>query len=78
MRPENSRIQLGPFTLFHPLAAGGMGEVWRGEHRATRLPVAVKVLTAESARAPAVRHALRQEARATAYLSHPHIGLLLD
>ena len=78
MRPENSRIQLGPFTLFHPLAAGGMGEVWRGEHRATRLPVAVKVLTAESARAPAVRHALRQEARATASLSHPHIGLLLD
>jgi serine/threonine protein kinase/tetratricopeptide (TPR) repeat protein len=76
--PENQRITLGPFTLFHPLAAGGMGEVWRGEHQATRLPVAVKVLTAESARAPAVRHALRQEARATASLSHPHVGLLLD
>ena len=78
MPPENQRITLGPFTLFHPLAAGGMGEVWRGEHKATRLPVAVKVLTAESARAPAVRHALRQEARATASLSHPHVGLLLD
>ncbi|MEY3212040.1 MAG: hypothetical protein RIT28_2521 [Pseudomonadota bacterium] len=78
MPPDNQRITLGPFTLFHPLAAGGMGEVWRGEHQASRLPVAVKVLTAESARAPAVRHALRQEARATASLSHPHIGLLLD
>ena len=33
-------IQLGGFRLIKPVARGGMGEVWRGQHIASGAPVA--------------------------------------
>ena len=69
-------IRLGPFDLIERLARGGMGEVWRGQHRRQGLPVAVKVLhrpPSEAARAE-----LRREARAMASLVHPRVVVLLD
>ena len=38
-------IALGPFDLHEPIGRGGMGEVWRGAHRASRAPVGFKLLT---------------------------------
>ena len=46
-------IELGAFTLLRPLAAGGMGEVWRAVHAKSGQPVAVKVIKDEAARRPA-------------------------
>ena len=69
---------LGPFTLHEPIARGGMGEVWRGGHRRSGRPVAIKVLTSADARSPAAIHAFRQEVRAAAGLDHPHISWVLD
>ena len=37
-------IPLGPFDLIAPFGQGGMASVWRGRHRSSGLPVAVKVL----------------------------------
>ena len=70
-----AQLRLGPYALHAPLARGGMGEVWRGEHVAERVPVAIKVLRVPE---PALVEALRHEIRAAAGLSHPNIAPVLD
>jgi len=69
---------LSSFQLLRPLAAGGMGEVWLGEHVATALPVAVKLITAEDALDPASQAAFSNEVRAIARLDHPRIAQVYD
>ncbi len=71
-------LPLGPFELERRVGAGGMGEVWRGRHRPSGQPVAIKVLTAEQARSPAALAALEAEARALATLDHPAVIRVLD
>ncbi len=70
---EPSALVLGPFELLEHVATGGVGEVWKAVHVLTRVPAAVKVLNAESARDPLARMALRAELRAVAALDHPNI-----
>lgn len=69
---------LGPFQLDRVIGAGGMGQVWRGTHAPTGLPVAVKLITHDLARSDAYRAMLRDEVRAAAALDHPHVVRLLD
>lgn len=71
-------LGLGPFDLAERIGQGGMAEVWRGVHRAQRVPVAVKVITRRDVRASALGSALRHEVRAMARLDHPAILLVLD
>ena len=71
-------IPLGPFDLHEVVATGGMGEVWRGHHRAQGVPVAVKVLRAASLEDPFLRRLFRNEARTMASLSHPNVVLVFD
>ena len=59
------------------LAAGGMGEVWRGS-TADGVPVAVKVLRVEQGVDPRVRALFDGEVRAMARLAHPHISWVYD
>ncbi len=55
-----------------------MGEVWLAHHRDQRVPVAVKVLTAEGSRRPMFVDSFRNEVRAAAALDHPNIVVVLD
>ena len=55
-----------------------MGEVWLGEHRATGVGVAVKVITVELARKNNYQMAFREEVRAVAGLEHPGIVTVYD
>lgn len=71
-------IRLGPFDLHEIAGRGGMGEVWRGAHRALGVPVAVKVLTSANARDETFAEAFRNEARAVAALAHPNIITIFD
>ncbi len=66
-------LVLGAFELQAHIATGGIGEVWRAVHTATRVSAAVKLLSEASARDPAARSALRAELRAAAGLDHPNI-----
>ena len=66
------RPRLGPFELDHPLAAGGMGEVWLAHHVEQGIPAAVKVLLG-AGDAPRLIESLRQEIRAIAALDHPNL-----
>jgi eukaryotic-like serine/threonine-protein kinase len=70
--------RLGPYEIFSPLGAGGMGEVYRA--RDTRLDriVAVKVLPGHLSSNPEIRQRFEREARAASSLNHPHICTLYD
>ena len=72
------RPTLGPFELVEKLASGGMGEVWRGEHRAQGLPVAIKIITTHRARDPEYVEAFEREVESVASLMHPGIVTVFD
>ena len=55
-----------------------MAEVWRGIHRQTGVPVAVKVLSGARFRDPFLIESFRTEARSVARLHHSSIILLYD
>jgi len=64
--------QLGPYRIEGPLAAGGMGEVFRGVD--TRLGRSVAVKTSREQ----FSERFNREARAISSLNHPHICTLYD
>ncbi len=68
----------GRYRLADRIAAGGMGEVWRGSDELLGRPVAVKLLSAARAGDEAFRERFRAEARYAASLSHPGIAQVYD
>jgi tetratricopeptide (TPR) repeat protein len=72
------KVSLGRFDLIDPIAAGGMGVVWRAVHRPDGIPVAVKVLTPHAADREDFIAALKEEIRAVAGLNHPHVIWIHD
>ncbi len=71
-------IPIGAFDLYEPIAEGGMGRIYSGEHRKSGAPVAVKVLTWARAREDEYIESFEYEARAVAGLDHPAIVRVLD
>jgi serine/threonine-protein kinase len=70
--------RLGPYEVLSPLAAGGMGEVYRARDPRLGRDVAIKVLPAAfSADADRLLR-FEQEARAAAALNHPNILAVYD
>ena len=73
--------ELGSYRLVEPLGSGGMGEVWRAEHRMLARPAAIKLIRTDTAPGGASREMQRRferEARATARLSSPHTVQIYD
>jgi hypothetical protein len=74
--------EMGSYKLVELLGRGGMGEVWRAQHRMLARPAAIKLIqpdvlgaTDPEGRAMVTRR-FEREAQATAMLSSPHtIGL---
>ncbi len=60
------------------LGRGGMGAVFRAEHRLMRRPVALKVISRQLTARPELAERFRREARAAARLDHPHIVRVFD
>jgi serine/threonine protein kinase len=71
-------VSLGRFDLISPIAAGGMGVVWRAVHRPDGTEVAVKVLTPNAADREDFILAIKEEIRAVAGLNHPHVIWIHD
>jgi Tol biopolymer transport system component len=69
---------LGAFTVFEPLGAGGMGEVYRARDTRLDRQVAIKVLSSERDTAAGARERFEREARAISRLSHPRICTIHD
>jgi serine/threonine protein kinase len=71
-------VLAGRYELLCPIAAGGMGTVWRAHHRVLDVQVALKVTRCPAdASSPWMERAL-SEARLAAQLAHPSICRVLD
>ncbi|MCA1727292.1 MAG: protein kinase [Actinobacteria bacterium] len=66
------------YRLLEPIAAGGMGTVWRAEDERLGRRVAVKVLNDGLAEDPRFLERFRREAQAAAGLSHPNVAGVFD
>jgi hypothetical protein len=76
---EPGRRCLGDrYELHQLIAAGGMGQVWRGTDIALHRPVAIKVLRSEYTGDPSFLARFRAEAQHAASLSHPNIAAVFD
>ncbi len=78
VRREAAARELGQYILGAPIGSGGMGDVYRGEHRMLRRPVAIKLISAEQAGSPDALARFEREAQATAQLTHPNTVQLFD
>ena len=69
----------GSYRLIEPLRSGGMGTVWRAQHKMLARPAAIKMIRAdqEALTSTATRRFAR-EAQATAALRSPHTVELYD
>jgi serine/threonine protein kinase len=74
--------ELGSYRLVERLGQGGMGEVWRAQHRLLARPAAIKLIRPSALRSTAASDdAIRRferEAQVTAGLSSPHTVQLFD
>ena len=75
---DASAVVAGRYRLEGRIAAGGMGEVWKGTDVVLGRPVAVKLLRAGYAQDPGLLARFRSEARHAASLSHPGIAQVYD
>jgi len=76
--------EMGSYHMIEQIGRGGMGEVWRAEHRMLARPAAIKVIrpdnlneSSEDRRRVALTR-FEREARATAALTSPHTVQIYD
>jgi len=70
--------EMGSYRLVEKLGSGGMGEVWKAQHRMLARPAAIKLIRAEAVGGPDVTRRFEREAQATAGLESPHTVELYD
>lgn len=71
-------LVLGNYRILDRVGAGGMGVVYRGEHRQLRTPVAIKALHPVPDQNARTLARFFQEARAVGRLKHPNIVAAID
>ena len=69
---------LGEYLLLEQIGAGGMGRVYRAEHRTMNRQVALKILSRDIASHPGLLEQFFSEVRAVAKLMHPNIVTAFD
>jgi serine/threonine protein kinase len=77
-QPLAPNTAVSHYLLLAPLAAGGMGEVWRARDTRLNREVAIKVLPASFAQDAERLRRFEQEARTTSALNHPNILTIYD
>jgi Tol biopolymer transport system component/predicted Ser/Thr protein kinase len=70
--------RLGPYEVIGFIAAGGMGEVYRGRDTRLGRTVAIKIVAPAIIHRPESRRRFEEEARLAAQLDHPRIGAVYD
>jgi len=77
-RGRGKSLVLGNYLILDKIGAGGMGQVFKAEHRRMHRIVAVKMLPAGTMRSPAVLARFEREVTAAARLNHPNIVTAFD
>ena len=70
--------QLGDYTILSQLGSGGMGVVYRAEHRLMKRQVALKVIQHQNHLSQSAERRFEREVRAAAQLAHPNIVIAHD
>jgi response regulator RpfG family c-di-GMP phosphodiesterase/serine/threonine protein kinase len=71
-------LVLGNYRVLDRIGTGGMGVVYRAEHRKLRTPVAIKALYADARVNPTAAERFFREVRAVATLRHPNVVAAID
>jgi len=71
-------LVLGNYALLEKLGQGGMGAVFKAQHRRMERIVAIKVLPSEATKSSEGLRRFHREVRAAAKLIHPHIVTAFD
>lgn len=82
-RKVSEAREMGAYRLLELLGQGGMGEVWRAEHRMLRRNAAIKIIRPSALDVPTdeadrILKRFEREAQATAALRSPHTVELYD
>lgn len=72
------RVISGRYRIVAPIAKGGMGAVFRGEHLHMRKRVAIKILHSETEDLPGLVAQFEREAIAGAHVTHPNVAIATD
>jgi serine/threonine-protein kinase len=72
------RVLSSRYRLESQLGEGGMGAIWRAEHLALGVPVAVKLIDPAISRDESMLARFLREAQAAASLRSPHVVTVLD
>ncbi len=75
---KGKSLVLGNYTILDKIGAGGMGQVFKAEHRRMKRIVAVKVLPTNMMKNPAVVARFEREVTAAAKLNHSNIVTAFD
>jgi serine/threonine protein kinase/formylglycine-generating enzyme required for sulfatase activity len=75
---KGKALVLGNYTILDKIGAGGMGQVFKAEHRRMKRIVAVKVLPTNMMKNPAVVARFEREVTAAARLNHSNIVTAFD
>ncbi len=75
---KGASLVLGNYFILDKLGAGGMGQVFRAEHRRMKRVVALKVLPAEMVKDSTNVQRFHREVQAAARLNHPNIVTAYD
>jgi serine/threonine protein kinase len=70
---SNTPLILGDYQLLAKIGAGGMGQVFKAQHRHMKRTVAIKLLPAELTKDEGAIKRFQREVEAAAKLSHPNI-----
>ncbi len=71
-------LVLGNYVILERIGQGGMGTVYKAQHREMKREVAIKVLAPHLTKTPEGLKRFRREVRAAAALNHPHIVTAYD
>ncbi|OYV86493.1 MAG: hypothetical protein B7Z73_11645 [Planctomycetia bacterium 21-64-5] len=66
-------LVLGNYVLLDKIGEGGMGQVYKAEHRRMKRVVAIKVLPPHIVKSPDTLRRFQREVEAAARLEHPNI-----
>ncbi|GBD36814.1 Serine/threonine-protein kinase PknB [bacterium HR36] len=75
---RGEQLRLGPYVLCARLGHGGMSRVYKAQHLATGMEVALKILDDRHAQNPVALARFRREIAALRQLEHPNIVRALD
>jgi serine/threonine-protein kinase len=75
---KGKSLVLGNYTILDRIGAGGMGQVFKAEHRRMHRIVAVKMLPASTMKDASVVARFQREVTAAAKLNHPNIVTAFD